>query len=69
LGGIKDFLRIHAAGHKSGALLLTIGALTNQRSDERFTKRQRNAPSLMAIARLAKHVSSILRSTGRGASP
>jgi hypothetical protein len=42
LGGIKDFLRIHAAGNKSGALLLTIRALINQRGDERFTRRQRS---------------------------
>jgi hypothetical protein len=38
LRGIKDFLRIPAAGHKSGALLLTIVDLTMRRGDERFTK-------------------------------
>jgi uncharacterized phosphosugar-binding protein len=38
LGGINYFLRIHAAGNKSGALLLTIVDLTIQRGDERLTK-------------------------------
>jgi hypothetical protein len=38
MGGIKDFLRIHAAGHKSGALLLTMFDLTIRRGDERLTK-------------------------------
>jgi hypothetical protein len=37
LGGINGFLRIHAAGNKSGGLLLTIRALINQRGDGRFT--------------------------------
>jgi hypothetical protein len=40
LGGIKDFLRINAAGNKSRALLLTIFDLTMRRGDERFTFRQ-----------------------------
>jgi hypothetical protein len=40
LGGINDFLRIHAAGNKSGALLLTIRALINRRGDGRFTRRR-----------------------------
>jgi len=31
LGGIKDFLRIHAAGNKSDALLLTVFDFTIQR--------------------------------------
>jgi hypothetical protein len=38
LGGINGFLRIHAAGHKSSALLLTIRALINRRGDKRLTK-------------------------------
>jgi hypothetical protein len=38
LGGIKDFLRIHAAGNKSGALLLTMLEFTMRRGDERLTK-------------------------------
>jgi hypothetical protein len=38
LGGINGFLRIHAAGNKSGALLLTIFDLTIRRGDERLTK-------------------------------
>ena len=37
LGGINGFLTIHAAGNNSGALLLTIFALTDRRSDEEFT--------------------------------
>jgi hypothetical protein len=38
LGGIKDFLRIHAAGNKSGALQLTMFDFTIRRGDERLTK-------------------------------
>jgi hypothetical protein len=38
LGGIKDFLRIHAAGNKSGGLLLTMLEFTMRRGDERLTK-------------------------------
>jgi hypothetical protein len=38
--GIKDFLRIHAAGNKSGSLLLTMFDFTMRRGDERFTKRR-----------------------------
>jgi len=37
MGGIKELLSIHAAGHKSGALLLTMLGLTNRRGDEGFT--------------------------------
>jgi hypothetical protein len=40
LGGIKDFLRIHAAGNKSGALLLTIRRFTIRRGDKWYTKRR-----------------------------
>jgi hypothetical protein len=40
VGGIKDFLRIHAAGNKSGGLLLTMFDFTMRRGDERFTKRR-----------------------------
>jgi hypothetical protein len=38
LGGIKDFLRIHQTGSKSGALLLTMLDFTIPRGDERLTK-------------------------------
>jgi hypothetical protein len=38
LGGINCFLRIHAAGNKSGALLLTLFDFTIRRGDERLTK-------------------------------
>jgi hypothetical protein len=37
LGGINGFLRIHAAGNKSGALLLTMPDFTIPRGDERLT--------------------------------
>jgi len=37
-GGRNHFLRIHAAGNKSGALLLTLFNLTIRRVDERFTE-------------------------------
>ena len=40
LGGIKDLLRIHAAGNKSGALLLIMFEFTIRRGDERFTRRR-----------------------------
>jgi hypothetical protein len=38
LGGLNHFLRIHAAGNKSGALLLTMFDFTIPRGDERLTK-------------------------------
>ena len=37
LGGINGFLRIHAEGNKSGALLLTMFDFTIRRGDEGFT--------------------------------
>ena len=38
LRGRNDFLRIHAAGNKSGALQLTMFDFTIRRGDERLTK-------------------------------
>jgi hypothetical protein len=40
LDGINGFLSIHAAGNKSGALLLTIRSLIDRRGNERFTIRR-----------------------------
>src|SRR5271166_2947993 len=67
LGGINDFLRIHAAGNKSGALLLTMFDFTIRRGDERFTKRRwrKRRPDAIPPAGLAAHERT-LRSTGRG---
>ena len=60
MSGRNYFLRIHAAGNKSGALLLTIFALTNRRSDEELTirpasKRTRAALGGLTIPRLRRH--------------
>ena len=41
MSGRNYFLRIHAAGNKSGGLLLTICELINRRGDERLTIRRR----------------------------